>query len=218
MLTVSARAPPCAPSVAGSASRSVAGPCADSAAGNTLPSELRSVSRVRPGSLAPTRTFVDRAIRGDIGEVESDYAVEAGDGLVHDSVEDPSALPLVSSRAHGGVRDPVAAQALRIDPRTPCGQSDHHHLEAVPVGFAPPMATERVGICWSGDERLHRCPDSVLYFGIESTHDGTDLHSVVGCWVTTPILSGPSPRPVDGLSARKSPVQRPFFLSARPLR
>ena len=55
MLTASARAPPCATSVAGSASGSVAGPCADSLAGNTKPSCQMPARYFEPTATVPSK-------------------------------------------------------------------------------------------------------------------------------------------------------------------
>jgi hypothetical protein len=47
---------------------------------------------------------------------------------------------------------------------------------------------------------------------------GQDLHSVVGLLDSTPIVSGPEQRPVDGLLFRRElPGHRPIRLSARPV-
>jgi hypothetical protein len=80
------------------------------------------------------------------------------------------------------------------------------------------MTTERMLVYRDWHEWLDRLPDDVLHFGVESTHDGGDLHSVVGRCDGTPIFSGPPQRPVDGLFTRELPVQRPISLFARPLR
>ena len=49
---------------------------------------------VRAGSRPATWAFVRRAVQVDIGEVQSDDAVVACDGLVGDAVEDPPRLPI----------------------------------------------------------------------------------------------------------------------------
>jgi len=73
-----------------------------------------------------------------------------------------------------------------------------------------------MGIFASGDQRRERRPQSINHLGLERAHDDRDLHLVDRTWDSTPIISGPIRRPVDGhlirhLSARV--LKFAFFLA-----
>ena len=172
-----------------------------------LPAELAPISRVGPRSLTATRALVQRAVDGDVVEAESDDLVVRRLRLRLELVEHPCCDPLVPSSAHRRVGDLVPTQPLGVLPRTPRDEPDEHHRKAVSVGLAPSVHPERMRVDRHRDQRLERRPHDISHFGCERAHDGGDLHSVVGGWNSTPIVSGPPPRPVDGqLSASGRPT------------
>ena len=64
------------------------------------------------------------------------------------------------------------------------------------------MASERMGLGRSWQQRFDRRPDSIEHVGLERAHDVGDLHLVVG-WGAPNSQIGTVQRPVDGrLSAR----------------
>jgi len=57
---------------------------------------------------------VQRAVEGDVGEVEPDHRVVAVEGLLEDLVPQPRSDPLVATSSHRRVGHLAPTQALRI--------------------------------------------------------------------------------------------------------
>jgi hypothetical protein len=127
---------------------------------------------------------VQRAIQGDIVEVEADDPVEGGKCLGLELLEHACMDPFITSSAQGGVGHLVVKDCLDIDPRRPRDQADRDPSEAQPIRHARPVASEGVGPAGGGQERLDRLPDDIHDFGLECTHDdGEVLPQVVGVGV-----------------------------------
>jgi hypothetical protein len=149
-----------------------------------LPAELGPIRWIGAGSLAPIGRLVQRAIQGDIVEVEADDPVEGGKCLGLELLEHACMDPFITSSAQGGVGHLVVKDCLDIDPRRPRDQADHDPSEAQPIRHARPVASEAVGPAGGGQERLDRLPDDIPDFGLECTHDdGEVLPQVVGVGV-----------------------------------
>ena len=75
--------------------------------------------------------------------------------------------PFVVSIAHGRVGDLVGAEAFGVFPRASGDETYEHDGEAVPVGCAWPVTTERMIMNAHGHERSDCRPDRTYHFGVE---------------------------------------------------
>ena len=72
-----------------------------------FPPDLGSVRGVGAGPFTTTRGFVQAAVDGDLGQVQTDDPVVAVDGFFDELVEDPGGEPFGAPGAQGGLTGPA---------------------------------------------------------------------------------------------------------------
>jgi hypothetical protein len=112
---------------------------------------------------------VQAPVDGDLLQVQADDAVAGGDGFVAEAVEHAGLEPLVPPGAQRGLA--ALAQAACDVPGATRDQPDQDALEARPVGDAPPVAAEGMGVGRAlRQDRADGGQDGVDNSGIEGEH------------------------------------------------
>jgi hypothetical protein len=106
---------------------SIAQPSGDAVAVDShgpLPAEFAPVNRALAGAFATIGRLVERAVDGDLGEVQADDPVERRDGFGAEPVEHARCDPLVAAGPERGVGDSMFEDGFDVDPRRSGGESD----------------------------------------------------------------------------------------------
>ena len=107
-----------------------------------LPADLGSIGGVGAGPVTTARGLVQAAVDGNLGEVQADDLVVAGDGFFDQFVEDAGGQPLGAPVAQGGLAG--LTEPGRDVPGAAGDEPGQDAVEAVPVRDARPVAAQWV--------------------------------------------------------------------------
>ena len=124
---------------------------------------LAAVDRAAPGHLAPARGLGDRAVHGQVVQVQPDHLVVAGQRGPQHLLADPGVGPVVESAADGAVRAARGGDALVA---AAVHQRGDHVVEHDPVGDPAAVTAPRVG-------RVELGASSDPIRAANSTHSGS---------------------------------------------
>jgi hypothetical protein len=111
------------------------------------------------------------AVDTDLGQVESDDAVERDERFVFQLLEHACRDPLVTAGSQRRVRHLMLQNRFDIDPRATGGEPDQDPSEAQPVRHPRAVTAQRMLVDARRQERLDRGPHRVHHLGLECARD-----------------------------------------------